>query len=77
MQTILELAGYADYQATCLSPVLWALAAFALGVSAGGLVVRPDRKAGPAQSHPKEAPPWPPVKQKGPTRWTGSGRAKR
>ena len=30
MQTILELAGYADYQATCLSPVLWALAAFAL-----------------------------------------------
>ena len=30
MQTILELAGYADYQATCLSPVLWALATFAL-----------------------------------------------
>lgn len=30
MQTILELAGYADYQTTCLSPVLWALAAFAL-----------------------------------------------
>ena len=30
MQTILELAGYADYQATCLSPVLCALVAFAL-----------------------------------------------
>ena len=30
MQALLQLAGYADYQATCLSPVLWALAAFAL-----------------------------------------------
>lgn len=30
MQMILELAGYSSYQATCLSPVLWALAAFAL-----------------------------------------------
>ena len=30
MSFILELFGYADYQASCLSPVLWALAAFAL-----------------------------------------------
>lgn len=30
MQTILQLAGYADYHATCLSPVLWALVAFAV-----------------------------------------------
>ena len=30
MQTLLQLAGYSDYQATCLSPVLLALAAFAL-----------------------------------------------
>ena len=30
MQTLLKLAGYADYHATCLSPFLWALVAFAL-----------------------------------------------
>lgn len=29
MQTLLELAGYTGYQATCLSPFLWALLALA------------------------------------------------
>lgn len=27
MQALLELSGYTPYQATCLTPVLWALAA--------------------------------------------------
>lgn len=30
MQTLLELSSYTSYQASCLTPVLWALVAFAL-----------------------------------------------
>lgn len=45
MRALLELAGYTPYQATCLSPFLWALVAgmIACGVS-GWLEERAKRR---------------------------------